>query len=83
VTLAGIVEILEQLVPRKIATGFNDARKARIIDVAFVARPAFAAKAELDMVSLDLGMSVAQGGQTEASVRSGIFAIAYTKEGQF
>ena len=36
----------------------------------------------MDVISLDLGMSVAQCRQTEASVRSRIFSIADAKEGQ-
>ena len=78
-----MVKILEQLVPRKIATGVDDAGKTWIIDVAFVAGAAFAAKAELDVGTVDLGMTVAQGGQPKASVCPNIFAIAYAKEGQF
>ena len=36
----------------------------------------------MDVIYLDLGMSVAQCRQTEASVRSRIFSIADAKEGQ-
>ena len=80
--LANIVEILKQFIPWKVATRLDDARKTRIIDIGFVAAAALAAKTEMNLVSLNLGMPVAQGCQAEAAVGLGIFAVAYAKQRQ-
>ena len=81
--LANIVEILNQLVSRKIATRLDDARKARIIDIALVPSATFTAKTQVNVGSLNLGMPVAQGSQAEAAVGLSIFAVAYAKQRQF
>src|SRR5215469_13112400 len=81
--LANIVEILKQLKSRKVATRLDDARKARIIDIAFVPSATFTAKTQVNVGSLNLGMPIAQGRQAEAAVGLGIFAVAYAKRRQF
>ena len=77
--LAGIIEILEQLVPGKISTRLDDACQTRIIDVGFVDDTAFSAKTQLDVAPLDVGMAIAQCRQAKASIRLGVFAVADAK----
>src|SRR6516225_4534799 len=81
--LAGIVEILEQLISRKVPARFDNAGKPWVVDIAVVPAAALAAKTEIDMASLNPGMPVAQGRQAKASVRHCIFTIAYAKQCQF
>jgi len=80
---AGIVEILEQLISRKVAARFNNARKPRIIDIPVVQSTTFTAKTQVYVATLNLRMPVAQGRQAEAFVVFGILAIAYAKQCQF
>jgi hypothetical protein len=80
---AGFVEILKQFVARQVAAGFDNARQTRVVDIAFVARPAFAPKAKPDVVPLNLCMPIAQSGQTKALVGSCVFVVADAKEGEF
>ena len=56
---AGIAEILEQLISRKIPARFDDARKPWIMDIAVVPGTAFAAKTQVDVPALNFGMPVA------------------------
>ena len=79
---AGIVEILEQLISRKVPARFDNAGKPWVVDIAVVPAAALAAKTEIDMASLNPGMPVAQGRQAKASICLGIFAVANAKEAE-
>ena len=65
---AGIVEILEQLISRKVAARFNNARKPRIIDIPVVQSTTFTAKTQVYVATLNLRMPVAQGRQAKLSL---------------
>src|SRR5438132_11197247 len=80
--LAGLVDILEQLVAGQVATSLDDAGEPAIDDVALATQTAFAAEAEMDMAVFDRDMAVAQGGQSIALVGSGVFAVADPKQRQ-
>src|SRR5258707_7018920 len=79
--LAGIVEVLEQLVSRQVTTRFDDTREPRVVDVAIVAEPALAAETKPNVAAPDVGMAIAQRRQTKAVVRSGVFVVADPKQG--
>src|SRR5205807_698283 len=74
-----LVEVLEQFVAGQLAAILDDARQPAIIDVRFVPDPMFATKIQMDVTALDLDMPIAQGGQTIALVRLGVFGVADAK----
>jgi hypothetical protein len=59
-TLASIVEILEEFISREITARFDDARQTRIIEVGFVADAAFPTKTQPDMAPADVRVPIAQ-----------------------
>src|SRR4029077_20376713 len=83
VPVAVIVEILEQLVAREIATTFADARKPANVDVALVAIAALAAEAEMNTIAVDADMAIAQRGHPKAFVFPSVFTVADGEQRQF
>src|SRR5207248_3096417 len=67
----------------QVAAVLDDAGEATVVDVAFVMFAALAAKAEMDVPTLDRDMPVTQGRQSEAFVLLGVFGVADAEQRQF
>ena len=80
--VAVLVDVLKQLLARKVATVLNDLGQAPVVDVGLVLYAALAAKADMDPATLDHDMAVAQSRQSVALVFFGIFGVADPKQGQ-
>src|SRR6185503_6185848 len=74
--LLAVVEILEELLARKIAAMLDDARKPRIVDRDAMELPALAAESELDALALDAHVAVAHRGEPIGFVLRGVALVA-------
>src|SRR5712671_4559851 len=68
-----LVDILEQLVPRQIATVLDDPGQAAIVDVGLVLYAALAPKGYVNAAAVDRDVAVPQRRQSVALVLLGVF----------
>jgi hypothetical protein len=78
--LAAGVDVLEQLVSRNVAAGFDDAREARVVEIDRVPDSALPAELEADGSARDFRVLIAHGRQTERFIVLRVLLVADTDE---
>src|SRR5262249_1923184 len=77
----GIVEVLEEILPRQVAAMPHDAREPRIVDRDAVELAALAAELELEARALYADVAIAHRGEPERIVLLGISLVAHANAG--
>ena len=74
--VAGLIDVLEKLLSGEISALSDDARQPLISETDRMSLSRLAAETKTNRRSLDLGMLILKGCQTEGAVRPGVFLIA-------
>ena len=78
--LAGLVQVLEQLLPGQILAILDDAGDAPVADIHDVVDPALAAEGKAQFGASDLDVAPAQRGEAEGAVLARILVVAHADE---
>jgi hypothetical protein len=74
------VDVLEQLLARQVLAPLHDPAQTPVLDADLVHLAALPAEAELHRPARDLGVAVAEGGETERPVVARVFLVADANE---